>query len=200
MITRHFVIITAILFALTIAMSVYVSELRRRERIAPRARTATRIEHAAPPSTGQTEQVTFFIAYDDPGVLRAQSISLPLATGRQQRAEGVLRALIARYTTKNSPHPLAAESEIRDVFLADPGIAVVDLNSALVDSQVSGVLSEELTIVSMIQTLAANIPDLTRVKFLVDGKERDTLAGHVDLSEFYDVSQVSELAKQLSAE
>ena len=200
MITRHFVIITAILFALTISMSVYVSELRHRERVAPRARTAIRVEHAAPPSTGQTEQVTLFVAYDDPGVLRAQSISLPLATERQQRAQGVLRALIARYTPKNSPHPLAAESDIRDVFLADPGMAVIDLNSALVDSQISGVLSEELTIVSMIQTLAANVPDLTRVKFLVDGKERDTLAGHVDLSEFYEVPQVLELAKQLSAQ
>jgi hypothetical protein len=199
-ITRHFVIITAILFALTIAMSVYVSELRHRERVAPRARAATRVEHAAPPSTGQTEQVTLFVAYDDPGVLRPQSISLPLATERQQRAEGVLRALIARYTTKNSPHPLAAESDVRDVFLADQGIAVIDLNSALVDSQVSGVLSEELTIASMIQTLAANVPNLTRVKFLVDGKERDTLAGHVNLAQFYDVSQVEELAKQLSAQ
>ena len=200
MITRHFVIITAILFALTIAMSVYVSELRHRERVAPRAHTATRVEHAAPPSIGQTEQVTLFVAYDDPGILRTESISLPLATERQQRAEGVLRALIARYTTKNSPHPLAAESDIRDVFLADPGIAVIDLNSALVDSQVSGVLSEELTIVSMIETLETNVPDVTRVKFLVDGKERDTLAGHVNLSEFYEMPEVLELAKELSAQ
>lgn len=198
MITRHFVIITAILFALTIAMSVYVSELRHRERVAPRARTATRVEHAAPPSTGQTEQVPLFVAYDDPGVLRAQSVSVPLATGQQQRAEGLLRALIGIYTTKKSPHPLEAGSDVRDVFLVEPGTAVVDLNSALVDSQVAGVLSEELTIASIIQTLSANIPTLTKVKFLVDGKERDTLAGHVDLGQFYEVSQVNELAKELS--
>jgi hypothetical protein len=152
----------------------------------------------APPSSGSTEQVTLFVAYDDPGVLRSQSVSVPLASGRQQRAEGLLRALIGVYTAKNSPHPLAVGSDVRDVFLADPGIAVIDLNSTLVDSQVSGVLSEELTITSMIQTLATNISGLTRVKFLVDGKERDTLAGHADLSDFYDVSQINDQVKELS--
>jgi hypothetical protein len=197
-ITRQFVIVTAILFGLTIAMSVYVSQLRRRELTAPRVHSTAKVEHVAPPSSGSTEQVTLFVAYDDPGVLRAQSVSASLASGRQQRAEGLLRALIGVYTAKNSPHPLAVGSDVRDVFLADPGIAVIDLNSALVDSQVSGVLSEELTITSMIQTLATNISGLTRVKFLVDGKQRDTLAGHADLSEFYDVSQINDQVKELS--
>ena len=44
---------------------------------------------------------------------------------------------------------------------------------------------EELTLASMAQTLAANLPGITRVKLLVDGKERETLAGHVDLMGFY---------------
>jgi hypothetical protein len=52
----------------------------------------------------------------------------------------------------------------------------------------------------MIETLAANIPGLARVKILVDGKERDTLAGHADLSGFYDVPQVEELAKELEGQ
>ena len=51
---------------------------------------------------------------------------------------------------------------------------------------------------SIIQTLSTNIPGLTRVKILVDGKERETLAGHADLSGFYEVSQAAELARELS--
>jgi hypothetical protein len=58
-------------------------------------------------------------------------------------------------------------------------------------------MEEELTIVSMVQTLAANIPKLTRVKFLVDGKERDTLAGHADLKGFYDVATIAQVAREL---
>jgi hypothetical protein len=49
----------------------------------------------------------------------------------------------------------------------------------------------------MIQTLTANIPDILRVKILVEGRDRETLAGHADLSDFYDADAVSQLASQL---
>jgi hypothetical protein len=195
-IPRHFLITITLLFALTIAMTVYVWQLQRREAAAPQP--AAQAEHVAPPTAGPMERVTVYVAYDDPGELRPQSISIPLESGRQQRAEGLLAALISIYTAKNSPHPLAPGAEVRDVFLVDPGVAVLDLNSALADGQVSGVLAEELTMASIIQTLSTNIPGLTRVKILVDGKERETLAGHADLSGFYDVTQVGEVAKELS--
>jgi hypothetical protein len=59
------------------------------------------------------------------------------------------------------------------------------------------VLVEELTVASLIHTVSANTPGILRVKILVDGKDRDTLAGHADLSSFYDVSGVNQLATQL---
>jgi len=193
---RQFLITVTLLFALTIAMSVYVWQIRRREIMSPRPSEKT--EHVAPPTLGAMEQVTVYVAYDSPGELRAQSISIPLAAGRQQRAEGLLRGLISIYTAKNSPHLLAAAAEIRQVFLVDSGLAVIDVNSAFVEGQVSGVLAEELTIASLVQTLATNMPGLMRVKILVDGKEQETLAGHADLSGFYDVQQIAEVVKQLS--
>jgi len=196
--TRPFLISVAVLFALTIAMSVLVSELHRREAARPRVRPAAAPEHAAPPAAGPVEKVTVFVAYDDPGELRARSVSVPLASGRQQRAEALVRALIGIYTAKDSPHPLSPGADIRNVFLVDPELAVIDLNSALAAGQVSGVLSEELTLASMIQTLSTNLPELNRVKFLVDGKQRDTLAGHADLAGFYEVSQVERLTSEWS--
>jgi len=59
------------------------------------------------------------------------------------------------------------------------------------------VLVEELTVVSLVQTLSANIPGITRVKILVEGNERDTLAGHADLSNFYEVPAISQIVAQL---
>ena len=198
MIPRQFLITVTLLFALTIAMSVYVWQLQRHEIGSPRPTEKT--EHVAPPTSGPMEQVTVYVAFDSPGELRAQSISIPLAAGRQQRAEGLLRGLISLYTAKDSTHPLAAAAEIRQVFLVDPGLAVIDVNSAFVEGQVSGVLAEELTIASLVQSLATNMPGLTRVKILVDGKEQETLAGHADLTGFYDVQQITEVVKQLSAQ
>jgi len=198
MIPRQFLITVMILFALTIGMSVYVWQLQKREAATPRGEA--KAEHVAPPTSGPMERVTVYVAYDEPGELRGQSISIPLESGRQQRAEGLLQALMTIYTAKNSPHPLAAGAAVNQVFLVDPGVAVLDLNSTFVDGQVSGVQAEELTMVSIVQTLSTNIPGLMRVKILVDGKQRDTLAGHADLSGFYDVQQVAELVKELSVQ
>jgi len=50
----------------------------------------------------------------------------------------------------------------------------------------------------LIHTVSANTPGILRVKILVDGKERDTLAGHADISDFYDVTAVNQLATQLA--
>lgn len=198
MIPRQFLIAVILLAGLVIGMSVYVWRLRERQvrEEQPAVQTSAN-KPVAPPAAGPTEQATVYVAYDDPGELRAQSINIPLSADRQQHAAQLLRALLDLYTAKGSSHPLGPGSDIRDVFLADPGIAVIDLNSALADTQVSGVLTEELTVCSLAQTLATNLPGLVRVKFLVDGKERDTLAGHVDLSNFFDVSQVAEMAKSL---
>ncbi len=135
----------------------------------------------AAPVQGPTEQVTLFVAYDDPGALRAQAANIALPAGRQERAQELLRALLGLYLDKSSSHPLGPGAEIRDVYLVDPGLAVIDTNDAFADGHRSGVLVEELTVASMVQTLAANIPGINRVKILVGGQERETLAGHADL-------------------
>jgi hypothetical protein len=146
---------------------------------------------------GPTEQLTLYVAYDDPGSLRAQGASIPLPAGRQERAQELLRALLGLYLEKSSSHPLGPGAEIRDVYLVDPGLAVIDTNDAFADGHRSGVLEEELTVASMVETLAANIPGINRVKILVGGKERETLAGHADLTGFYDVSAVNQLVGEL---
>ncbi|MGC1961480.1 MAG: GerMN domain-containing protein, partial [Candidatus Sulfotelmatobacter sp.] len=152
-----------------------------------------------PPVAGATEQVTLFVAYDDTGVLLAQSAHIPLPSVRQQRAEELLRSLLALYLDKASPHPLPPGSDIRSVYLVDPGLAVIDINAAFADGHRSGVLSEELTVASLIETLSANLPGILRVKILVEGKQRDTLAGHADLSGFFDVSAVHRLSTLLES-
>jgi hypothetical protein len=49
---------------------------------------------------------------------------------------------------------------------------------------------------SLVETLAANVPGILRVNILVEGKMRDTLAGHADLSESFDVPTVEQAGSQ----
>ena len=195
MIPRHLVIGMAVLLAAALGLTLYALHMRRTAAATPVAATDTR--PLAPPVAGPTERVTLFVAHDDDGTLRAESARIPLPSGRQQRAEELLRALVSLYVDKSSPHVLGSGAEIRSVFLVDPGVAVIDVNSAFADTHRSGVLVEELTVTSLIHTISANTPGILKVKILVDGKDRVTLAGHADLSAFYDVTAVNQLATQL---
>jgi hypothetical protein len=195
MIPRHLLIAVGVMLLAVLAMGFYAGRMRgRAAQVEP---AVANTQPVAPPVSGPTERVTLYVAYDDPGVLRSQGAEIPLPSARQQRAEELLRALLAIYLSKDSPHPLGSGAEVRAVYLVTPGVAVIDLNSAFANGHRSGVLEEELTVTSMIQTLVANIPGILRVKILVDGKDRETLAGHADLSDFYDTGAVALLVSQL---
>jgi spore germination protein GerM len=197
MIPRHLLIGVAVMLAIALGMGIYLWHMRgRADHLEP---NATNTQPVAAPVSGPTEQVTLYVAQDDEGTLHAQQARIPLPSGRQERAKELLRTLVSVYLDKTSPHQLGAGSEVRDVYLVDPGLAVIDLNAAFADNHRSGVLVEELTVASLVQTLAANVPGITRVKILVDGKEQPTLAGHADLSNVYDVSAIGQLVAQLSA-
>jgi spore germination protein GerM len=197
MIPRHLQIAVAVLLAAALGLSIYAWHMRKTVAASPVAPVDTR--PLAPPVTGPTEKVVLYVAQDEDGTLRAQPAQIPMPSGRQQRAEELARALISLYLEKNSPHVIGAGTEVRSVFLVDPGVAVIDMNGAFADSHRSGVLVEELTVASLIHTITANTPNILRVKILIDGKERDTLAGHADLSSFYEVAAVDQLASQLQA-
>ena len=194
-IPRHLVIAMSVLVMAVLAMSVYAWRMRGRAAALPVEATDSR--PIAPPVSGPTEQVTLYVAQDDDGSLRPQAARIPLPSGRQERAEELLRGLLTLYLDKASPHPLAPGADVRSVFLVDPGLVVIDLNAAFADGHRSGVLVESLTVASLIHTISANIPGVLRVKILVEGKERETLAGHADLSGFYDVAAVNQLAAEL---
>jgi hypothetical protein len=197
MIPRHLFIAISVLVLAVLGMSLYAWRMRGRAAVGPAVSIDSR--PVGPPVAGATEQVTLFVAYDDTGVLLMQSARIPLPSVRQQRAEELLRSLLALYLDKSSPHPLPPGSDVRSVYLVDPGLAVIDINAAFADGHRSGVLSEELTVVSLIETLSANLPGILRVKILVEGKQRDTLAGHADLSGFFNVSAVNQLSAQLQS-
>ena len=197
MIPRHLKFGIAAMVLAALVMGFFAG---RERRLARQAEPAADLRPVAPPASGATEQITLYVAYDDPGVLLPQGSVIPLAGGRQQRAEELLRALMDVYMAKSSPHPMGPGADVRNVYLVDPGLAVIDLNSAFAGGHRSGILVEELTVVSLVETLTTNIPGITRVKILVNGKEQETLAGHADLSRIYEAASAGDLLNQMRAQ
>jgi hypothetical protein len=100
-----------------------------------------------------------------------------------------------------SPHAADAHATdtaaSQDTDSSDPGsdaadeLAVINLRGTFVDKHPSGMEVETLTIQSILGTLHANFPQITQVRFLVDGQPHDTLAGHADLTRVYAVSDTT---------
>jgi hypothetical protein len=76
---------------------------------------------------------------------------------------------------------IAAGTTVRAVFLAGRGEAYVDLSIEAATAHSGGSLNEALAVFAIVNSLTANLADVTAVQILIDGKEVDTLAGHVDL-------------------
>lgn len=80
-----------------------------------------------------------------------------------------------------------AKGTLADPLATETGeLALVNLRSSWVEAHPSGITSETLTIQSIVDTLHTNLPEITKVRFLVDGKARPTLAGNVVLDRTYD--------------
>ena len=75
----------------------------------------------------------------------------------------------------------APEARLRQVFLLEDGTALVDLSRQIVHPLLGGVAVELSALYSITRSLKVNIPEISRARFLVEGQERPTLAGHVSI-------------------
>ncbi len=194
MISRQLQITLVVLALATLGMGFYALKLKQKAE-AMHAEADSRPVRA--PASGTRESVAAWIAYDDDGVILEQRIQAPLPQDRGERAREILRTLTTFYAEKDSPHPLPPGADINAVYVLPDHTAVVDLNSAFADGHRTGIEVEQFTVFSLVQTLAANLPDVTRVRFVVDGKTRSTLAGHAALDTYYDVATVAQLIRDL---
>jgi hypothetical protein len=91
------------------------------------------------------------------------------------------------------PRPNANAAEDLTAAPQVPGgqLAVVNLHGTFADHHPSGIGPETLTIESIIGTLYANFPRIVEVRFLVDGRPRETLNGHADLTRTYQAANTA---------
>ena len=70
---------------------------------------------------------------------------------------------------------------LRALFVTERGEAFVDLSKEVVSEHTGGSTDEALTVYTLVDALTANLPAIQSVQILVDGKQMETLAGHIDL-------------------
>ena len=101
----------------------------------------------------------------------------------ESTAEQARRIIEAQIAPAPAPHVSAipAGTKLRTVFFTKAGEIYVDLSAELQTNHPGGTTNETLTVYALVSALTSNLPAVTGVQILVEGKEVDTLAGHLDL-------------------
>jgi hypothetical protein len=122
-------------------------------------------------------------------------LEMSLSADPVQRAKQVMQALIEVPPTPEQ-RTLPGNASLLGFYLLPDGTAVADFSEALTAESPSGILSENLEVESIVKTLESNVPTLRRLKILIHGQEVDTLAGHVDLTGFFELNPPAQPAAE----
>lgn len=134
---------------------------------------------ASPTAERKITATLYYISPDGLWLIGAQR-EVPFGDPIVEQARRIVEAQLV-----DAPEPLASAvprgTTLRGVFVSDRGDAFVDLTGEVTSRHTGGSLDELFTVYAIVNALTVNLPAITRVQILVDGKEVDTLAGHVDL-------------------
>jgi spore germination protein GerM len=135
---------------------------------------------AAPTQPTAHITATLFYAASDGQGLSPMRREVPLAEGIVAQGRQILVAQLA-------PSPdglrsvIPAGTQLRAFYVTERGDAFVDLSRDIATAHPGGSLNELLTVYALVNAVTANLPAVQRVQLLIDGKEVDTIAGHVDV-------------------
>ena len=144
----------------------------------PTTATAT---PAALPTPGRKIKAHLFYVADDGTRLTDLERDVAFGEGTAEQARQIVEAQIAP-TVEPLVSAVPPGTKLRTLFVTQRGEAFVDFSGELVTRHSGGSTDEVLTVYTIVDALTANLPAVTSVQVLVDGKQIETLAGHVDLS------------------
>jgi hypothetical protein len=124
---------------------------------------------------------TLFFGAPDGQSLAPMRRDVPLAETVVEQGRQILAAQLSEIPPAPYVSVIPASTMLRAFYVTDSGDAFVDLSSDVVRGHPGGSLNELLTVYAIVNAVSANLPAARRVQILVDGKEVDTMAGHVDL-------------------
>ena len=136
-------------------------------------------ETAAPVESAHITATLYYGSSDGRALVPVRR-DVPLATGVVEQGRQILTVQF-----QDAPRPyvqvIPKGTTLRAFYVTDRGDAFVDLSGDVVSAHPGGSLTELLTIYAIVNAVTANLPAIQRVQLLVEGKEVDTIAGHVDV-------------------
>jgi hypothetical protein len=134
---------------------------------------------ASPP---EKREMSIFFADSQGHYLVKEVRKLDVKGTPADQARGLVEALISGPHRGGVP-TFPPGTSLRKLSIDHHGTARVDFSIELVRGHPGGSSAEIMTIYSVVNSLVLNFPQIQRVKILIQGKERETLAGHIFIKE-----------------
>ena len=137
---------------------------------------------SGPAATGEARKIhaTLFYVADTGNELMPVNAEVPFGDSPAEQARRIVEAQV-QPPVEGTLSAIPAGTKVRAVYLTSRGEAYLDLSADVARGHTGGSLDEALAVFALVNALTVNLPDITAVQILIDGKEVDTLAGHVDL-------------------
>jgi hypothetical protein len=142
--------------------------------------TATPVATTAQAGEARRIRATLFYVSEDGNQLDAVQREVPFGAGAAAQARRITEMQLAP-APNGLVSPIPSGTSVRNVYVTSTGDAYVDLSHDITAGHSGGSLDEALTVFAIVNALTTNLPDIKAVQILIDGKEVDTLAGHLDL-------------------
>ncbi|MEE9218947.1 MAG: GerMN domain-containing protein [Acidobacteriota bacterium] len=186
--------------ALLLVAAVWLA-LGRREEIPgppeeePLAGQAVIVDEEAPladPQKSADREVVLFFSREGTAGLYPEMRRILVTASLTDQVRQVVEALIRGPRRALGVAVLPKQAQLRQIYLDREGNAYVDFTPELVTRHPGGTEAEVATLFALVNALTYNFPEIRSVQILVDGEQRETLAGHLDLGRRYyrDLSRV----------
>jgi spore germination protein GerM len=133
-------------------------------------------------ASGEARKIhaTLFYVSDDGSELVPVSREVPYGATPAEQARRIAEAQV-QTPPEGTFSAIPAGTSVRALYITSHGDAYLDLSKEIVSGHSGGSLDEALAIYAIVDALTANLADVTAVQILIDGKQVDTLVGHLDL-------------------
>ena len=152
------------------------------EKIKPAVETSRTKPSSEPSPARASKTITLFLLSEDDNLLHPEPREILAGPSVREEAEQAVEELI-RGSDKGYIAPLPPETKLRQLFISKEGIAYVDFSREFMENHPSGSSAELATVYSIVNTLAYNFKPIKKVFILVEGGEKETLGGHINLSQ-----------------
>ncbi len=178
-----------VFLVIIIAYSLYAVERQHQEALREAEQNRLDVEANAleAQSSGQLSVQLYFyqpgVMAPYPDLLISEKRSIFLTEDIILNARQIIHEVIKGPTVREGLQIFSEGARLRQVYLLEDGTALVDLSQEVIYPMIGGVAAELSALYSITRSLTENIQEIKRIRFLIEGQERVTLAGHVSIRE-----------------